>query len=52
MFSIEAAAVEAYRDVVVEAVAAFLPLISVTIGIFLAFAIANSLRFYILKMVR
>ena len=52
MFTIEIGVVELYRDVVTEAVGAFLPLLAVTIGVFIAFAIANMLRFYILRMVK
>jgi uncharacterized membrane protein len=51
MISVESGFVANYVDAVTSAVGAFLPLISATIGIFLAFAIANSLRHFIQKTV-
>lgn len=39
-----------YKDFVTDAMGAFLPLIAIVIGIFLAFAIANQVQFLIKKM--
>jgi len=39
-------------DYVTSAVEAFLPLIAVIAGIFIAFAILNQIRFMIMKMVK
>lgn len=50
MFSVETGFIETYVSAVGVTIDAFLPLIGATIGLFLAFAIANSLRFFIQKM--
>lgn len=43
---------QSHIDYVTGAVQAFLPLIAVIAGIFIAFAILNLLRFTIMKMVK
>lgn len=49
MINVDPAFVGTYVDAVAASINAFLPLIGATIGIFLAFAIANMLRFFIQK---
>jgi len=41
---------EIYTQYVSGAMSAFMPLITATIGVFLAFAIANLVRHFIMKM--
>ena len=50
MLNVESNFIEMYMQSVQQSVSAFLPLIGATVGLFLAFAIANSLRFFIQKM--
>ena len=50
MFNINGDVTGQYIDFVTGAMTAFLPLMGVVIGTFLAFAIANMLRHMILKM--
>jgi hypothetical protein len=52
MINVETSFIENYVDAVAASMGAFLPLLSATIGIFLAFAVANSVRFFIQKTVR
>lgn len=49
MITVEAQFIETYVDAVSTTFNAFLPLFGATVGIFLAFAIANMLRFFIQK---
>jgi hypothetical protein len=51
MLTIETQVLVEYKDFVTGAFNAFLPLFATIAGIFLAFAIANSARFLIQKMV-
>ena len=39
-----------YKGFVTSAMVAFLPLMGAVIGIFIAFAVANQLRYFIMKM--
>lgn len=52
MITVEADFITTYVEAVTALVNAFLPLISATIGIFLAFGIANMLRFFIHKTIK
>jgi len=52
MIIVETGFIQNYVDAVAASMSAFLPLLSATIGIFLAFAVANSVRFFIQKTVR
>lgn len=49
MINIETGFIDKYVDAVSNGMNAFLPLIGATIGIFIAFAIANMLRFFLQK---
>ncbi len=50
--TIESDVLVEYKNFVTESFEAFIPIFSVVIGIFLAFAIANSARFLIQKMIK
>lgn len=52
MITIETSVLNEYKDFVAGAIDALLPLFGVIVGIFLAFAIANSARFLIQRMVK
>lgn len=52
MWNIDSSFVTAYVDAVGQAFTAFLPLWSATVGLFLAFAIANMIRFFLSRTVR
>lgn len=52
MLIVEAQFIETYVQAVGNSVNSLLPLMGATIGIFLAFAIANSVRFFIQKTVK
>lgn len=51
MITVESGFIETYVEAVSASINAFLPLIGATIGLFVAFAVANSLRFFIQKMI-
>jgi len=50
MFTIESGALVTLQTYVQGALGAFLPLLTTVIGVFLAFAIARMLQFYIKRM--
>ena len=50
MLNVEANLFSEYQASVSSSIDAFLPLMGAVIGVFLAFAIANMLRHFILKM--
>lgn len=52
MLTIQASVLSEYKNFVAGAIDALLPLFGVIVGIFLAFAIANSARFLIMRMVK
>lgn len=49
MITVEANFIDTYIEAVSTTFVAFLPLFGATVGIFLAFAIANMLRYFIQK---
>jgi len=52
MWEIETAFITAYIEAVGQAFTAFMPLWSATVGLFLAFAIANMVRFFLSRTVK
>jgi len=52
MINLTPALFNAYISYQTQAISAFLPIISTVVGVFLAFAIANSVRFLILKSLK
>jgi len=52
MLTVSSGLFESYQAFVSNAVVALLPLWGAVVGIFLAFAIANMLRFFILKVAK
>jgi hypothetical protein len=52
MWEIETTFLTAYVDQIGQAFTAFIPLWSATVGVFLAFAMANMIRFFISRMIR
>lgn len=51
MINVEAAFIDKYVEAVGASVNAFMPLIAAVIGLVLAFAIANMLRFFIQRTI-
>jgi hypothetical protein len=52
MWEIEATFLTSYTTAIANAFTAFTPLWAATVGIFLAFAIANMFRFFISRIVK
>jgi len=52
MMQVNGNLLEQHAEYVAGAVSAFLPLIAVIAGVFIAFAIVNMLRFVITRMIR
>lgn len=52
MWTIESSFITTYVESVGQAFTAFLPLWSATVGLFLAFAVANMIRFFLSRSVK
>jgi hypothetical protein len=52
MWELESTFLANYVEAITNAFTAFLPLWAATVGVFLAFAIANMIRFFISRIVR